>query len=277
MSDPLKEGHHFEQSLGGIAGLFDSIRSNTQVGSLQLQKTAPNRVFTGIQGIANLHLETEKNLGASVLPILQRLHAEIKNKNKELTKGAAKGSKDVDKARNTTQRYIEMLGQHSAAFASAGGKVEPANDPYILRRGVNHRLHKQVLEENNNRHDLLAVQDSFQQFEGHIIQTFQQAMSAFNQYMGAQGDRQNAMYSDMVSTTQKIPLDFEWKGFLHRNGNTLIDPSVPQRSVSNISFPNQSHPSTQALIAGSLERKSRNALKGYSTAYYVVSPSKYLQ
>jgi hypothetical protein len=28
--DPLKEGHHFDQSLGGIAGMFENIRSNTQ-------------------------------------------------------------------------------------------------------------------------------------------------------------------------------------------------------------------------------------------------------
>ena len=32
VSDPLKEGHHFDQSLGGIAGLFETIRSNTKVG-----------------------------------------------------------------------------------------------------------------------------------------------------------------------------------------------------------------------------------------------------
>lgn len=31
MSSPLKEGHHFDQNLGGIAGLFENIRSNTQV------------------------------------------------------------------------------------------------------------------------------------------------------------------------------------------------------------------------------------------------------
>jgi len=31
VSDPLKEGHHFAQELGGVAGLFENIRSNTQV------------------------------------------------------------------------------------------------------------------------------------------------------------------------------------------------------------------------------------------------------
>lgn len=66
------------------------------------------------------------------------------------------------------------------------------------------------------------------------------------------------------------------EGFVHRNTNTLIDPSVPERSVSNISYPNQGHPSTQPLIAGALERKSRNALKGYSSSYYVITPSKYM-
>ena len=34
VSDPLKEGRHFEQNLGGIAGLFENLRSNTQVGGL---------------------------------------------------------------------------------------------------------------------------------------------------------------------------------------------------------------------------------------------------
>ncbi|KAL8779618.1 MAG: hypothetical protein Q9194_001361 [Teloschistes cf. exilis] len=259
VSDPLKEGHHFDQSLGGIAGLFENIRSNTQ-------------------GIANSHLETEKTIKGSVLPILERLHAEIKNKSKELAKGAVKGSKEVDKARNTTQKHIELLGQHTAAVSSSGGKVDPSTDPYVLQRGIKHRLHKQVLEENNNRHDLIEVQNSFSSFEAHIIQTFQQALQTFLQSVGGQHERQKAMYSDMVSTAQKIPLDFEFKGFVHRNNQLLIDPSAPKRDMSSISYPNQGHPSTQPLIAGTLERKSRamGALKGYSTDYYVVTPSKFL-
>ena len=46
--------------------------------------------------------------------------------------------------------------------------------------------------------------------------------------------------------------------------------------MSNITFPNQNHESTRPLIAGSLQRKSRVALKGYDTKYIVISPSKYL-
>lgn len=226
----------------------------------------------------NSHLETEKNLKGSVLPILERLHAEIKNKAKELSSGADQGAKDVDKARNNTQKYIELLGQHTAAFDASGGKIDARNDPYILQRAVYHHLHRQVLEENNNRQDLIAVEQSFQKFEGHVIQTIQQAMSSFLHHVGGQAERQKAMYTDMVSTAQRIPLDFEWRRFMKRNGQLLIDPESPPRSVDNISFPNQGHRSTKALIEGLLERKAgaMGAIKGYSSGYYVVTPSKFL-
>ena len=187
VSDPLREGQHFDQKLGGIAGLFENIRSNTQ-------------------GTINAHLENEKNLKGSVLPILERLHKEIKNKTAELTKGAAKGSKEVDKSRNATQKHIEMLGQHTAAFSSSGGKVDPANDPYIIQRGVNHRLHKQVLEENNNSHDLIAVQDSFATFEAHIIATFQEALNTFLQYTGGKLEREKGWCNFYSNSDFEFPI-----------------------------------------------------------------------
>ncbi|QIX01436.1 hypothetical protein AMS68_006953 [Peltaster fructicola] len=256
VNSPLKEGHHFDQNLGGIAGLFENIRSNTQ-------------------GVSNAHFETAKTLKGSVLPIFERLHSEIKNKTKELTKGAGKGAKLVDKARNTSQKHIELLGQHTAAFDSSAGSVKAADDPYVLQRQVYHRLNKQVIEENNNRDDLISVQNSFSQFEAHIIQTIQTGLAQFNSVIQTQTESTRNMYGDIAATSHRIPPNFEWDGFIKRNSNTLIDPSVPKRSVENIGFANQDHKSTQPLIAGSLERKGK-VMKSYSTSYYVITPSKYL-
>ncbi|KAG8625356.1 hypothetical protein KVT40_007107 [Elsinoe batatas] len=256
VSNPLKEGHHFDQTLGGVAGLFDNIRSNTQ-------------------GLANSHTETAKVLKGTVLPILERLHAEIKNKNKELTKGAGKGAKLVDKARNTTQKHVELLGQHTASFDSTGGKVTAADDPYILQRGVYHRLNKQIVEENNNRQDLLSVQNSFAQFEAHVVQTFQDAINQFNQTVGHQADQQRTMYGDITANSSAIKPDFEWNGFLQRNSQVMIDPNGPARRIDDVKFPNQDHRSTQPMIAGSLEKKGK-ILKKYETSFYVVTPSKFL-
>lgn len=227
--------------------------------------------------MVNLYLDTEKSLKGAVLPTLERLHKEIKAKSKELQGAAVKSAKAVEKARAATQKHIETLGVQTATFDSAAGnKLEQPNDPYILRRGINHRLNKQVAEENNSRQDILAVQNNFQQFEAHVIQTIQAAMDQFFQSMGGQADRMRAMYADILGSAQNVPPDFEWTNFITQNSHVLVDPDSPPRSVSSITFPNQDHRATKALIEGSLERKSRNALKGYNTGYYVVSPARYL-
>lgn len=228
-----------------------------------------------MQGMSNQHYETAKQLKTAILPIFERLHTEIKNKSKELTKGAGKGSKAVDKARASTQKHIELLGQHTATFDSHGGKMTATDDPYILQRGVIHRLNKQVQEENNNRQDLISVQNSFAQFEAHIIQTIQHGMGQFMQVVNTQAEQTKNAYGDIVGTAQRIPLDFEWNGFIQRNNQVLIDPSSPARTVQDIKFPNQDHRSTQPLISGSLEKKGK-IMRSYDTNYYVVTPSKFL-
>ena len=260
LSNPLKEAHHFDTALGGVSGLFENLRSNTQAQS-------------------NMYTETEKNLTGQVLPILERLHAEIKNKSKELTGGAGKASKAVDAARQTSQKHIDALGQNSASFDSSGGKVGGSNDPYVLQRGIIYRLNKQILEENNNRQDIIAVQSSFAQFEAHVLTTVQTALNAYNQFMSGQCDRQKAIYGDVASTAGNIPLDFEWNGFAKRNAGTLVNPNAPPRTMDGITFPNQNHRATKPLIEGSLERKSRGgmgALGGYKSNYYAVTPAGYL-
>jgi hypothetical protein len=234
-------------------------------------------VRSNTQGIINTNLETEKSLKGSVLPILERLHKEIKHKAKELASGAQKGAKEVEKLRNSTQKHIELLGQHTASFDSAGGQLNSHDDPYVVHRGVLHRLSEQVIAENNHHNDLVAVQQNFQQFEAHVIEVFQQAIEAFTQLTVGQADKNRALYSDMLSSIQNVPLDFEWANFNERCSDRLVSASDPSRSVDAIQFPNMEHGATKPLIEGSLERKSRNKLSwGYSTGYYVVTPSKYL-
>jgi hypothetical protein len=134
------------------------------------------------------------------------------------------------------------------------------------------------MEENNNRHDLISVQNNFAQFEAHIIEVIQTALGSFNQFVGGQAQKTEQLYADMLGNATAVPPDFEWNQFVQRNGHILIDPNSPERTVDAIQFPNQGHASTKPLIEGTLERKSRNKLSfsGYSTGYYVVTPSKYL-
>jgi len=163
-------------------------------------------------------------------------------------------------------------------FDSAGGGTklhDPTTDPYVLKRGVLHRLHKQIAEENANRQDLLSVQNGFQQFETNIIQTIQHCMNSFFQAVQAQDDKSKTLYGDMHGYITRLPLDFEWKTFVQRYSHVLIDPAQPNRDAAAIRFANEDHPSTKPLIEGVLMRKGK-ILGRYSNAYYVVTPSKYL-
>lgn len=205
------------------------------------------------------------------------MHKEIKHKAKELASGAAKGAKEVEKARNNTQKHIELLGQQTASYESAGGKISAHDDPYVIRKGVVHRLQKQVLEENAHRGDLIAVQNNFEEFEIHTIQVLQGVMESFTQLAGGQGEKVRALHSDMLGAIQRVPPEFEWLKFVTRSGELLVDPNEAPRVVDSITFPNMDHSSTKPLIEGSLERKSRNKLSwGYQTGYYVISPAKFL-
>lgn len=258
VSNPLKEGNHFSTDLGGITGMFDNIRSNTQA-------------------ISNQHTETAKNLKGTVLPVFERLHAEIKAKQKEHSKGINKSSKSVDKARAATQKHIELLGSNTSAFGSStpSSKADPNADPFVLQKGVYHRLNRQIQEENAARQDMLTVQANFSQFEEHIVQVFQQGLGAFNQALSLQLDRSHAQYADMTTTTQQINPRFEWNAFVQSKSDVLIDPHAPPRSLETVGFANQDHRSTQALIQGGLERKS-GLLKRFDAGFYSITPAMFL-
>lgn len=229
------------------------------------------------KGVANLHLETEKLLKTNVLPVIEKLKGEIKAKSKQLKSGSTKASKSLSKARENTQKHIEMLGQYAAAFdSSSKNKIEGAHDPYLLCRGVYHRLNKQITEENSNLKEVLAIQNTFQQFEAHVIETVQNALNQFVQCMSAQSDRQRAIYAEIAGNAQQIPPDYEWANFYERNDAALINPNTPPRTIATTQFPNQEHRATKPQVSGLLDRKSRAVVKGYSTGFYVITPAGYL-
>ncbi len=194
--------------------------------------------------------------------------------------GAQKSAREVEKARNTTQKHIELLGQQTAAFESTGGRGwRPHEDPYVVRRGGRASAQPaSLLEENNHHNDVVAVQNNFRAFEAHIVQVVHQSMEAFSQLAGGQAERVRALYSDMQGAAQRIPPDFEWERFVARSGSALADPDEAPRTIEGgVAFPNQQHASTKPLMEGTLERKSRNKLAwGYQTGYYVVTPARFL-
>jgi hypothetical protein len=158
---------------------------------------------------------------------------------------------------------------------NTGGKIKPEYDPYLLKKGIISRLAKQIDDENAQRQDLIGVQNHSQQFETHIVATIQQAIQALNSALHAQQEAQRNSYGDIVAKVNAIPPDFEFVNFLTRNAETLIDPNAPKRTADAIRYPNEDHSSTKPLMEGPLSRKGK-IMRSYNSAYYVVTPSKYL-
>ncbi|KAK3402126.1 hypothetical protein B0T20DRAFT_403514 [Sordaria brevicollis] len=263
ISHPLREGDHFSQAATGVTGIatmFEVLRANTQ-------------------GMINSNITTQKRLKETVLLDLKNLHNEIKDYSKRLAHSLNKGAKAVEKSRNTTQKHIELLGQHVASFGASGAELTPTDDPYVLYQGVIYRLNHQILDENNHRVELITAQAQFKDFEAKVVGLIQKAMHDLNALAGGHAEHIRNLYADVLSTSQRIAPDFEWNEFRARRADVLVDENEPPRELAHLLpvVPNSNHPATKALIQGSLDRKSRNKLSwGYSTSYYVVTPARYL-
>ena len=59
------------------------------------------------------------------------------------------------------------------------------------------QMMKQIIEENNNRQDLIQVQNSFAQFEAHVLQTLQHGLGQFNQVISQQLDQTKIMVRNL--------------------------------------------------------------------------------
>ena len=189
VDEPLREGHHFAASVGGVASFFENVRANTV-------------------RLASSHAETAAELKTAVIPILGRLHKEIKDRAKHVQSESEKSAKGVLKARTATQTHIDLLGTYCATGDSAGGslagRAKPEHDPFIVKKALLHKLAKQVAEENNQRQDLISVQTHTQQFEQHVLATVKEALAIFNQVMATQADLQKTLYADVLGGFNRL-------------------------------------------------------------------------
>lgn len=274
LSRPLREGTHFSTTPGGIVELFESMRDNSQ-------------------RIVNEQNETSRALKATVLPIFERLHAEVKKKTDDLDDGITKSFKIVDKSRKETQKQIELLGRQVASFdtntspsaTASSVKVPADDDPYILNRHVRNRLFKLITEQNNHRKDLLGVQNNLAEFESYVVKTMRSGIEELTTVCANEAAAGTVHFRNITATAAGMQPNFEWSGFVQREGptgsNILVHPDEPAETLDTFEFANMSHRSTLPVLAGALERQavSKRTMgfsKKFAPAYVVITPSGYL-
>ncbi|KAK9388617.1 hypothetical protein V1515DRAFT_597477 [Lipomyces mesembrius] len=242
----------------GISGGFFAIREKSEV-------------------LINASTEAEKTIKSTVIPHVDRLSHDIKEHIRGLKSNGFKGVKDVERARALTHKQIELLGQHTSSFGIFSGKPDALKDPYIIYRGVLCKLDSQIMKENMQTDTLLSIQRDFKTFESHVVSGIHQMFKLMDQTQNTFWDFQRECYGAITSAFTNIPQEFEWDKFVASNKHILADENAPKRSIDRVKFPNQDHESTRPLIEGVIQRKSTMAFsKTYNSAYYVVTPSKFL-
>lgn len=122
---------------------------------------------------------------------------------------------------------------------------------------------------------LIRFQQQQPQFEENVSRSIQSAAKLYEEAHQTEVKEVQALHEKIAAALQRVEPDAEWKFYLSRSDNTLIDPETPFRSIDAIQFPGQNHASTAPLKEGYLERKKRFSKK-YTESYYVLTPSGYL-
>lgn len=271
---------HLEKTLKNITELPSFSEPHEQAGASNAEGSSPSalsNVFQNLQLNVNTLLQrssaTTNGIKTSILPHLEQVQADIDKHYKALKIQGGKGIKEIERARESTQKYVEQLGRVTSSFGTR--PLSYQEDPYILHRRVDAAVVDQIAKENVQAEAALGVQRGFQTLEHTIIETLRQCLlSLSNLNEGFDNDERN-VNATIAKLFADIDLEKEWAQFSMANAEHLVPSSNYQRDPQYVTFVNKGHTSAQPIIQGPLQRKG-TVLKSYNPGYYVLTPSGYL-
>lgn len=217
-----------------------------------------------------------QSIKQSIIPGLETLAADLDRQLKHVRSQFSKGSKEIEKLRESTQRNIEYLGRTVATSgAPQPGKAEVKYDPYLWHRRVKSAAQEQISRENTQSENFLAIQQTFAALEKHIIEVLQRSIGSLAQLQGQFSESAHGSAVTVNHAFAKVVPSDEWARFVESNEQFLTPESGYQRDPQNVTFANHNDPSTQPLIEGSLYRKG-TYLKSSKPGYYVLTRAGYL-
>lgn len=265
---------------GGAPDGSSALSTASGVGGESQEATGIAEGFANLRtktdALINKPIETEAQFKQAVFPQLATLKGDIEKHLKGLKGPGLKTQKEVEKARSSTQKYIELLGQHVSSFGT--GRLEkPKNelDPYVIKREVLASLNEQVIRENTQADSIISTQNNFQTLERHIVQVIQQSVYIVHQTVCDYSSAQIETFQSISDQFQGIQPDHEWNNFVANSNGVLIPEDAQKRELSNLTFSNADHESTIPIIEGILQRKSA-LVKQYNSGYFVLTPTKFL-
>lgn len=236
-----------------------------------------SNVFVNMQSSVNALLQrsatTTNGIKTTVLPHLEQVQNDIEKHYKTLKVQGNKGIREIEKARETTQKFVEQLGKVTSSFGTR--PLTNQEDPYIIHRRVDVAVQDQIAKENIQAEAALGIQRNFASLENSIMETVRQSLVSLANLNETFDDDERTMNANISKMFSDINMEQEWERFSTANSEHLVPSTNYQRDIAYVTYNNKNHASTRPLIQGPLQRKG-TVLKSYNTGYYVLTPSGFL-
>lgn len=241
-----------------------------------------------VEGIGNLLYEqmsgrvTHSNhiltaLDRDIIPGLEQTESYLKERVSHIRGLTSDFDNDLAPGLENSKKSLGSLSSAINDWDANQGKVSHNTDPFIVDLATRKHLRHSLGEENYLRETTLNLEKSSQELEAVIVEAIQKALAKYNDLVSTEAAELAVMSQKVEQSILAGNLSTEWTFFAKRQYSlgVLIDPSTNARTLETTAYPGKDHVSTAPICDGWLEKKSKY-LNNYATAFYIISPSRFL-
>lgn len=216
-------------------------------------------------------------LDADIIPELKRTQELLSDKIGHIRGMSKDFDNDLSASLDRNKQSLSALSESIAEWETQNGRVKHDRDPFVVDLATRKDLRYALSEENYLRETTSNLEQSARALESIVIGAINRALAKYNELISREAAELATMSQMVEENIVANHLDTEWTSFTKQlyEKEVFVNPSIPQRSLETTNYHGKDHISTAPVCDGWLEKKSK-LLGNYATAFYIISPSRYL-
>lgn len=241
-----------------------------------------------VQGLDNLlHQQTAGRVSHSnnilhtleeaIVPELEKTEKLLQQRIEHIQGMGNEFNNDLGSGLEKSKESLNLLQQSIVDWEAKNGAVPLDKDPFLVDLTTRKHLRHSLGEESYLRESTLNLEQSAKDLECFVVIAIKKALSQYNDSVSREATELAVMSQKVEQSILAGHLDTEWTFFTKRqySEGILVDPATSERSLETSDYPGKDHRSTIPICDGWMEKKSK-FLNNFATAFYIISPSRYL-
>lgn len=216
-------------------------------------------------------------LGSEIVPELEQVEKLLKKKIDHIRGLTGDFDNDLASGLDRSKKSLAELQDAILDWEAKQGAVSVNKDPFVIDLVTRKHLRYSLGEENYLRESTINLERSAKELESIVVGAIKHALAQYNDSVSREAAELAVMSQKVEQNIMAGHLDTEFNFFAKKQiakGN-FIDQSTIARTLENSNYPGKDHLSTAPVCDGWLEKKSKY-LNNFSTAFYIISPSRFL-